>query len=80
MFLVTCNGQEAENWRDLIAEARQAVEPELRERWQEYRQREMATVEQAVEPDAGLDEVMGFVCSPSMEYACPPELASKAVF
>jgi hypothetical protein len=83
-FLVMCAthekpGQEVTNWRELRDEARKAVEPALRKRWYEYRQREMMMVIQALESDASLDAVMGFVCSPSMEYPCPPELAAKAI-
>lgn len=79
VFLVMCDGQEAKNWRELMNEARQATEPELRQRWQEYRQREMLTAVMAIEPGASLDDVMGFVCSPNMEYPCPDELAAKAI-
>lgn len=79
-FLVTCNGQTAINWRELEQEARQSIEPTLRKRWQEYRQRIAMSTEQAQAPDATLDEVMQYVCSPEMEYVCPPELAAKAKF
>jgi hypothetical protein len=70
-FLVTCDGEEVSNWRDLQAEARAAVEPLVREQafWEDVQSRKHHT----------LEELMRMPMFPSREYPCPAELAAKVV-
>lgn len=77
-FLVQCDDRDVINWRELMNEARQAVEPELREHWQRYRQLLELSTKQALAKDATLDEVMAYTCTPGMYYPCPEWLAAKA--
>jgi hypothetical protein len=80
-FLVYCNGKEVKNWRELEAEARQAAEPQILDRWEEYWVRLLARFEAwKEEPEkVTLDEFMWVPTSPNMYYECPEELAAKAV-
>ena len=78
-FIVKINGKQATNWRDLEAEARDAIEPMIRRRWQRHWQNVMKGAHKALQAetlDGLMDVLVGL--SPSMEYPCPPELAAKA--
>ncbi len=64
------------NWHELQDEARQAAEPELRERWRVHQKKLVIDAIHALETDS-IEALMKVATSPSMCYACPPELAAK---
>jgi len=76
---VMVDGRPAQNCRELEAEARAAVEPQIRERWAQYWERIVQHAEICMHAEAlALDEVMYVPASPSRYYDCPAELAMRA--
>jgi hypothetical protein len=80
-FLVYCNGRQVKNWRDLMADAQAAAEPQIVERWGEYWEKLLSRFEawRDAPEKVTLDEYMWVPTSPNMYYECPPEIAAKAV-
>ncbi|HEY4388087.1 MAG TPA: hypothetical protein VGN34_26870 [Ktedonobacteraceae bacterium] len=77
-FLVTCNGKEVSNWRELQQEARAVAEPAIRERWLAHWQKAVVTANIAQQAEK-LEDMMPLLLSPNMYYECPAELAAKAI-
>jgi len=76
-----CNGEyeTALNWRELVDQAQQAIEPELRHRWTVYWQNCVARA--AVAQNASnASDMMVTVTLPLDYYSCPPEIAARAIW
>lgn len=75
------NGQfeTALNWSDLAADAMQAIEPELRRRWQAY-WNDVATRAGIVRDAADVEDMMKTIKLPSDYYPCPAAIAARAIW
>lgn len=71
--------EDALNWAELSEEALQAIMPELRRRWSDYWQQCVQRASIAKESHDP-KEIMYEVPLPDPHYACPPEIAAKAIW
>ena len=80
-FLVRRGSEDAENWRELLGEAKQAVQDAYIADWQAY-WTQVACVAAERKNTTTVEGVTWHVAlvTPEMYYPCPPELAAKAIF
>lgn len=77
--LVTRDGKQVDNWRDLETQAREAIAPEFMERHTQYWLQVLTRAEAAIQDGAGTKAIMDYPISPAMHYDCPEWLANLAV-